>query len=98
MPTCQHCGTEWSFKQTLKKMFTFTTAMQCPHCNEKQYYTKRARKRTALLSFASPFIILLNLFDISAYLLVGTFVLYCVFVMGVYPFLVELSNEEEPLW
>ncbi|WP_077622584.1 TIGR04104 family putative zinc finger protein [Sediminibacillus massiliensis] len=98
MPTCRNCGREWSWKQTFKKMITLNTAMECPHCGEKQYYTKQARRRTALLTFLTPFIILLNFLDISPYILVGVYLVYCILIMGVFPFLIELSNEEEPLW
>lgn len=98
MPTCQNCDREWSWKQTFKKMFTLGTAMECPHCGEKQYYTKRARKRSAVVTLLTPFIILLNLFDISPYLLVGIYLVFGLSIMGIFPFLIELSSEEEPLW
>ncbi len=98
MPTCRNCDREWSWKQTFKKMFTLDIAMECPYCGEKQYYTKQAKKRTALLTFFTPFIILLSLFDISPYLLVGFYFIYCLSIMGIFPFLIELSNEEESLW
>lgn len=98
MPTCQNCDREWSWKQTFKKMFTLDVSMECPHCGEKQYYTKRARKRIAVLTFLNLFIILLNLFDISPYLVLGIFFVFCLSAIGILPFLIELSNEEEPPW
>lgn len=98
MPTCQKCAKEWSWKQTFKKMFTLNTAMNCPHCDQKQHYTKTTRKKTAVFSFITPFIVFLNLFNISAYLIIGIILAYCSFVLVLLPFLIELSNEEVPLW
>lgn len=98
MPTCQNCGREWSWKQTFKKMFTIDIAMDCPHCDVKQYYTTKARQRTVALTFITPFIILLSMFGISLYLSVGIFLVYLILMVGIFPFLIELSNKEEPLW
>lgn len=97
MPTCQNCKKEWSWKQTFKKMFTLDTAMECPHCGKKQYYSKRARKKSVVLILSIPFIILFNLLDISPYLFGGIYIIYSLSIMVVFPFLIELSNEEEPL-
>ncbi|MDR4889763.1 hypothetical protein RGU12_19910 [Fredinandcohnia sp. QZ13] len=52
MPTCQKCKNKWSWKQTFKKSFTFTNAMTCPYCGEKQYITARTRKISASFSLA----------------------------------------------
>ncbi|MFC3038698.1 TIGR04104 family putative zinc finger protein [Virgibacillus xinjiangensis] len=98
MPTCQKCGKDWSWSQTFKKMFTLDTSMECPYCGEKQYYTKRSRKRTAAVSVLIPFLIFLTLLDISLYLIGGIYVVFCLSILGFLPFLIETSNEEEPLW
>lgn len=98
MPTCQNCKRECSWQQTFKKMFLFNTRMKCPHCGTKQYYTKRARTRMSVLIFLIPFIIFLTLFDIPFFLLIGIHLLFCLSIMAIFPFLIELSNEEEPFW
>ncbi|WP_117149533.1 TIGR04104 family putative zinc finger protein [Paraliobacillus zengyii] len=98
MPTCKNCNKEWSWKQTFKKMFTLDIAMKCPHCGKKQYYTKRARKRSTAIVFITPFMFLLNMFGISLFLSIGIFLVYCILILVIYPFLIELSNKEEFLW
>lgn len=98
MPTCQKCGKDWSWQQTFKKMFTLNTAIDCPQCGQKQYYSKKARKKTVVVSFLSLFLIFLRLFNISAYQIIGIYLAYFIIVMVLLPFLMELSNEEEALW
>lgn len=72
--------------------------MQCPYCGEMQYYSSRFRKRNNILSFVIISIIMLsNLlfgpFYIFLLALIGLVPLF----LGVYPFFVELCNEEEIL-
>ncbi|GAB4074859.1 hypothetical protein GCM10028778_23620 [Barrientosiimonas marina] len=67
--------------QTFKKSFTLDTGMVCPYCGEKQYVTQRSRKKNALYAFIAPVLLLL--------------ILFILIYLGVYPNLVELSNEEE---
>ncbi|WP_163970420.1 TIGR04104 family putative zinc finger protein [Oceanobacillus halotolerans] len=99
MPTCRNCGKEWSWKQSFKKMFTLDTAMECPYCDRKQYLTTKARKRNSLLPFLAPLIMLLSiLFDIPPSITLGMLLVTFLFIMGFSPLLMELSNEEEPLW
>ena len=99
MPTCQHCGKEWKWKQTLKKMFTMDSGMKCPYCHEKQYMKTKTKRRNKLSLIVVPIIILLSiLFNIPVsltfYLLIGILIL----IIGFYPFLIELSNVEESIW
>ena len=95
MPTCQNCHNKWSWIQTFKKMFTLTleSPMKCPYCGAEQYYTRRARKRTIALTLPLAFIALLNLLSVSPYLLGGTYLVACLSVLAINPFLIELSNE-----
>ncbi|WP_404451922.1 hypothetical protein LG329_16465 [Virgibacillus necropolis] len=99
MATCQNCGKEWSWKQSVKQSFTLDTGMKCPHCDRKQYLTTKARKRSSIIYFTPSLLLLfLLVFDISSVftyisLMIGAFLL----MVGLYPFFIELSNEEEPL-
>ncbi len=99
MPNCQNCGRNWSWGQTFKRSLSFSMAMECPYCKEKQYIPSKVRKRSSLLSFFPALIIILSFYlDLSTVasflILVGMLIL----LIGFYPFMIELSNEEEPLW
>ena len=99
MPTCQNCHTAWSWKQTFKKSFTLNTAMICPYCGENQYVTSRTRKTSSMItSITLAVIMLLNVFWGPSLIFVMALVASIPIYLGSYPFLVELSNQEEPLW
>ncbi|WP_096272113.1 TIGR04104 family putative zinc finger protein [Paucisalibacillus globulus] len=99
MPTCQNCGKEWSWKQTFKKMWTFSITMKCPHCQEQQYLTTKSRKRSSFSTFLIPFILLLSIvLDLSPPTTLFTIIGVGLVILGIHPFFTELSNEEEPLW
>jgi CXXC-20-CXXC protein len=99
MPTCQHCHRKWTWKQTFKKSFTLSHQLTCPFCGEKQYITSKARKRSAYLSFIPPLTLLLPIFfDISSILSISILIGSGLCLIGIYPFMIELSNKEEPLW
>src|SRR5690625_6632073 len=75
MPTCQNCGKDWNWKQTVKRSFTLGTGMKCPYCESKQYFTTKARRRSSLLSFIVPLLILLPwLFELSIPAIISIFI------------------------
>ena len=98
MPTCQNCDNKWSWKQTFKKSFTLGTGMTCPFCGVKQYITPRSRKKSSLVAFIAPILLLSNLFFgpslLILFVLIGSISLF----LGLYPFYIEISNKEEPFW
>ncbi|WP_010097969.1 TIGR04104 family putative zinc finger protein [Ornithinibacillus scapharcae] len=99
MPTCTTCHTKWSWKQTFKKSFTLDTGMTCPHCGEKQYLTSKSRKRNSFTVFIIPLILLVSLvFDISVVLRIVLIFSAAIVMFVTYPFFIELSEKEEPLW
>ncbi len=99
MPVCHSCNQKWTWKQTVKKSFTLDTAMPCPHCSQKQYVTSRARKRSALLTMIIPFLIFIPFFfDVNIFTALGLYLAAGMGIMLIYPFLVELSSQEEHLW
>lgn len=99
MPTCQNCQRQWNWKQTFKNSFILIGGMTCPSCEEKQYLTSRMRKRSMIIPLIVIFLIVLgNLLFASSYVyMFAIFVLLPLFLV-IYPFFVELSNEEEPLF
>ncbi|NCU16715.1 hypothetical protein GW534_02865 [Bacillus sp. P1(2020)] len=99
MPICQHCHKQWSWKQVMKRSFTLNHFLICPHCGEKQYVTKRSRRRSAAMNFIPPLFILFPLlFNVSVWIGLGLIVASGVLLYSFYPFIIELSNEEEALW
>ncbi|WP_379083159.1 TIGR04104 family putative zinc finger protein [Metaplanococcus flavidus] len=100
MPTCQNCNNQWSWKQTVKKMFTLDTAMVCPYCGKTQYYTDPSKKRNGLLVFLAPLVMLFGLlFDIPPHITLGILVMTFFFSIAVSPFLIKITNKKEPpLW
>ena len=95
MPVCNNCGKKWTWKQTIKTLFRLT----CPHCNKRQYESTSSRKRTSTISLipliALPINYLLNL----PWWMVGVLMLPIIAVIWmISPYLIEVSNEEEPLW
>ncbi|WP_404335342.1 TIGR04104 family putative zinc finger protein [Planococcus rifietoensis] len=99
MPICQNCHKQWSWKQTVKKMFTLDTSMICPHCGKKQLLTTQSKKRAGLLNFLTPLAMLFGvLFNLSVITIFILIIASGVIVIAAYPFLVELTEEDEPLW
>src|SRR5699024_2874960 len=99
MPTCQNCGKDWRWKQTVNSSFTLDTGMKCPHCESKQYLTTKARNRSSIFPFIVPLHNLLVLFfNLSISVMLSIFVVFYLVFIGIYPFLIELSNQEKPLW
>jgi len=95
MPICKNCGEKWTWKQTIKTLFR----LKCPHCYKRQYESASSRKRTSMISLipliALPINALLNL----PWWMVGVLMLPMIAVIWIiYPYLIEISNEEEPLW
>ncbi|WP_218026198.1 hypothetical protein [Cerasibacillus quisquiliarum] len=66
---------------------------------KKQYESAASRKRTSMISIipliAVPINLLLNLPWWNVIVLMIPLI---VIVLGIYPYLIKLSNEEEPLW
>ncbi|MED4019207.1 TIGR04104 family putative zinc finger protein [Sutcliffiella cohnii] len=99
MPTCQSCGTKWSWKQTIKKSFTFHSALECPYCGKKQYWTTKSRRKVSFSTMIFPFFIIVpSLFTISRLLILSMLICLSLFILSMVPFIMELTDEEEPLW
>ncbi|MBY7143978.1 hypothetical protein KFZ56_13175 [Virgibacillus sp. NKC19-3] len=99
MPTCQNCHHKWSWKQTFKKSFTLGGGMTCPYCEEKQYITPRTRTRSTIITFIIIALFMLsNLFFGPSYIFFFVIISVLPLFLVTYPFFIELSNKEEPLW
>ncbi|MGM0896539.1 MAG: TIGR04104 family putative zinc finger protein [Bacillota bacterium] len=99
MPICHNCHKQWSWKQTVKKMFTLDTGMICPYCGKKQFLTTQSKKRAGLVNFLTPLVMLLGvLLDLSSITILMLIIASGAVIIAAYPFLVEFSDEEQPLW
>ena len=99
MPICQNCQNQWTWKQTIEKMFTLDSGMICPHCEQKQFLTNHSKQKSCFANFLTPLVILLAAMfavtPIVTLILVGfTFCL----LIAVYPVLITFANTEEHLW
>lgn len=96
MPVCKSCQNKWSWNQTVKKMFTLNTAMTCPYCGEKQYQTRKSKRKATILSVSGALPLLLNiLFDIPSIILLSMFPVLFLVLISLTPFLIQLSDKEE---
>lgn len=96
MPVCQNCGTEWTWKQTIKNLFR----LKCPHSAAKQFISAKSRWKTNFLSILLiyPFHFLNIFLDLEWLALTIFFIASLAIYLIVHPFLLELSNEQEPYW
>ncbi|WP_142827687.1 TIGR04104 family putative zinc finger protein [Planococcus soli] len=99
MPTSKTCKTEWTWQESIKASWKFSGAMNCPHCHSDQYATPKSRKRMTLINWLVllplPFAAIFNLplvYSISMIL-----ILFAV-ALSLIPKMMELSNEQKPLW
>src|SRR5690625_2590474 len=96
MATCQNCYKNWSWKQTFKRSFTLSDEMICPFCQKKQYVTSRIRKWSTIIPLIIVFLIMTgNLFFVPSYVTVFALLGVLPLFFGIYPFFVELTNQEE---
>src|SRR5699024_12843661 len=95
MPTCANCHSKWSWKQTMKKMFTLDTGMNCPYSGERQYQTGKSKKKAGILNFLDLLPLLLNMFfDIPAAILLSSFTVLLFLIMSFDLFLINLISKE----
>ncbi|WP_120189184.1 TIGR04104 family putative zinc finger protein [Ammoniphilus oxalaticus] len=97
MPTCQSCKRKWTWKETIKTSLALKdSSMNCPHCSKLQYLTAKSKKRSTMSMF---FIIapLAIFFNDSPFIGLVALIVTCLLFMGIWPFLIELSNKKESL-
>ncbi|CDQ40023.1 MULTISPECIES: TIGR04104 family putative zinc finger protein [Virgibacillus] len=95
MPICQNCGEKWSWKQTIRTTFR----LKCPYCGKKQYESASSRTRAGVFVLIPIVFLPINAWleiSVSASLIIAIFISFL--VLGLYPFVLSLSNEEEPYW
>ncbi|WP_170140774.1 TIGR04104 family putative zinc finger protein [Oceanobacillus arenosus] len=97
MPNCQKCGRRWSWSQTLKVNFKFD-GMECPNCGKKQYVAAKSKKSLKWISYLPVILILLLLFDFTLQITIGLIIVASILMIGLYPFLIKLTSEDEGVY
>jgi len=99
MTICQKCQHKWSWKEGIKNAYTFKMKMKCPHCGGNQYMSAKARKKAINFTMVLQLIWLLPVFLGAPTILQAVAICFALILCVILtPFLLELSNEEEPLW
>lgn len=94
MPTCTHCASTWTWRETMKASFTTNDYLTCPHCQTRQYQTTRSKKLSNLLTFiiiAAPFLVTIFT-DSSALIGLCLLLLDSVIFFACYPWLLKLAQ------
>jgi len=93
MPICQNCNEKWTWKQTMKTIFKFI----CPHCGKKQYESTSSQQISGTLGIITPFILLpiVIWFEFSVGTAFMVVIVVGVLTLGLYPFMLKLSNKKE---
>ncbi|HJF34103.1 MAG TPA: hypothetical protein K8V56_20260 [Sporosarcina psychrophila] len=99
MPTCKNCNRKWNWKNTFIKFLRFSSGVECSYCGEKQFVTPGSRKRTGLISIA-PIVTLIPavLFEAPLPIVITSLIVTTVLAMTLSLYMIELSNDDEPLW
>lgn len=99
MPNCENCGQRWKWKTLALKTLKLTNKVNCPFCGKAQYIIPKSRKKTAIFSFLPAFLILTSgwVFDLSVLGVILLAAILLVVTLGLYPFLMKLSNEDKIL-
>lgn len=95
MPVCTHCQHEWTWRETMKRNFTFEIGWPCPNCKKRQYPSRLAQRRYLRYTLLIPACMLLSFIGIPRILAFLVFIIVAIIVLLIYPFTLELSKEEE---
>lgn len=91
MPICQSCKNQWTWGETIRRIFKF----KCPYCGARQYESASTRKKGWLLI---PFILLPILLNLWVDLLISLAIILVIIlgavILSIYPFVLKLSNDE----
>lgn len=99
MPTCTNCQHEWSWKEAVKSSFRLTPTLKCPTCGERQYLTKKSRKRMVFFNWVVLIPLVLNAFiELGFFFFLCLTFFFLLLSISLLPFNMELAKEEEPLW
>lgn len=99
MPVCSNCKNEWSWVTSMKVGLKFQRGVECEFCGEKQFQTQTSMRKASLCNMAPLLILpLIIFFDFSVVLTFVCLLVLQLIVLTLFPFTLELSPEQEPLW
>ncbi|MGE7623638.1 TIGR04104 family putative zinc finger protein [Viridibacillus sp. NPDC096237] len=100
LPVCENCHEKWNWRVSIKKMFTFNRTMFCPHCEKKQYQTKKSRIRMSQFVLLPNLVLLINaFFDFYWWEIVLMYVAILITGFILMPYNLKLQNDEDlNLW
>lgn len=91
MPTCTHCASTWTWRETIKASMTTNDYMTCPHCQARHYQTTKSKKLSTMITLillTIPFIAS-TLFDGSARIGLLLLLINTVIFLACYPFILK---------
>ncbi|MFC7319993.1 TIGR04104 family putative zinc finger protein [Halobacillus campisalis] len=99
MPVCQKCGSQWAWSESIKKSFQFYNGAKCQYCGEKQFQTQKTMRKVSLITMIPllmlPFVVG---FEVPIGIALIIFVAAEFLCLLLFPLVLQLSNEEHPLW
>ncbi|WP_181347895.1 TIGR04104 family putative zinc finger protein [Thalassobacillus sp. CUG 92003] len=99
MPVCNNCRNEWSWGDCVKKAFRFRNGIKCRCCGEIQYQTQASMRKASLYGMIPLFLLPLVIsFDMSIIVSFAIFFLAELVYLALFPYSLELTNKQEPLW
>lgn len=99
MPICQNCKNRWSWSYTMKQIIRFRKKMNCFYCKEVQYESQNSRYKSSFFSLIPSISIPITiLLDFSIPILILFYFVLAIGFMATTPYILELSNEDEPFW
>ncbi|MFB9973980.1 MULTISPECIES: TIGR04104 family putative zinc finger protein [Allobacillus] len=99
LPTCQNCNNQWTWKMTFLQLLRFKRELTCPYCGKAQYQSKDSLWKMNFTGIG-PYILLPILFGLSIPLpvIISYSVIIILLFFLISPYLMGLSNEEEPIF
>src|SRR5690554_5617129 len=96
---CALCKKSFSYFQSMKSTLVPKVGIVCPHCEKTNYFSAKSRKQNSYFTLIIPVIfVVLLLFDIPVYFTIGITGLFALLTLFIFPFVAELTDEEEPLF
>nr|WP_289038624.1 TIGR04104 family putative zinc finger protein [uncultured Allobacillus sp.] len=96
---CKHCSYEYTYKESLGMASSTGVGKRCPNCGETNYYTARSRRKGMFITMLSVlFVFTLNFFEVPMYISIGILFILLIGYYLLFPFLFELTDQEDPLW
>lgn len=96
---CKKCNHQFKYLESINTGLIPKIGVKCPKCKTQLYYTAKSRKQSMYLIFIMPIIaFLLIMFNVDVTVSIGIAGIIGLMTIFLFPFTMELTDEEEPLW